>query len=144
MVIYCSCQLDRHANLTPGIAVVLVSKHTQFRIWPTRLITSALRYLPRVNDRWLLFLELSPCCTPFANLVAAAAQLQRQKRDWKTINSMQKLFFSGAQLQQKLDAASLEKLRGAVGLCETDVFGYDLEYINDTMQWDQQPPAAHA
>jgi len=31
-----------------------------------------------------------------------------------------------------------------VGLCETDIFGYDLEYINDTMQWDQQPPAAHA
>ena len=32
-----------------------------------------------------------------------------------------------------------------MALCETDIFGYDLEYINDTMQWDpQQAPAARA
>ena len=35
----------------------------------------------------------------------------------------------------KLDVATLDKLRGTVQLCEPDIFGYDLDYINDTMHW---------
>ena len=40
-----------------------------------------------------------------------------------------------AQLLDKLDDASLEKLRAAVALCEPEVYEYDLKYINETMGW---------
>ena len=42
---------------------------------------------------------------------------------------------AGVQLLDKLDEASLEKLRGAVAMCEPDVYEYDLKYINETIGW---------